>query len=232
VDEETTDTVNGWKLTPSGTLDLSFQNLTEIDEGAVESFAESNDIRQLYLQQNYLTAIPIVVGQLSFLAVLDLSKNNIIDALAGSLELPKLRELRLTSNKIQSFDSLTSFLSAPKLQHLDISHNRLTGSLPSLREFFPELVLLIASDNSIAEVSAESLQGLKTVNLGNNDIERLEPRIGLHVGTLTSLDVEGNKFRVPNYAVLKKGTDSVLNWLRDKVPSATDEFFTPGSPGF
>jgi Leucine-rich repeat (LRR) protein len=230
--EQSKNTVNGWKLTPSGTLDLSFQNLTEMDQGAIISFAESNDIKQLYLQQNYLTTIPVVAGQLSFMTVLDLSKNNIVDALAESLELPKLRELRLSSNKIQTLDNLTSLLSAPKLQHLDVSQNRLTGSLPSFRDFFPELMLLIASDNSITEVSAESLQGLKTVNLSNNDIDRLEPRIGLHVGTLTSLDVEGNKFRVPNYAVLKKGTDAVLNWLRDKIPSPTDEFTSPESPIF
>ncbi|KAF2687348.1 L domain-like protein [Lentithecium fluviatile CBS 122367] len=230
--EEITTEVNGWKLTPSGTLDLSFQNLTEVDEEAVVSFSTMNDVRQLYLQQNYLTQIPVVAGQLSFLTVLDLSKNSIVNPLTENLELPKLREFRLSGNKIASFDDLNCFLSAPNLQHLDLSHNRLTGSLPSLREFFPALMLFIASDNSISEVSAESLQGLKTVNLSNNDIGRLEPRIGLHMGTLTSLDVEGNKFRVPNYAVLKKGTDAILNWLRDKIPSPTEEFFDPGSPGY
>jgi Leucine-rich repeat (LRR) protein len=174
----------------------------------------------------------MVAGQLSFLSVLDLSKNSIVNPLADSLKLPKLRELRLHGNKIQSLDDVTSCLSAPNLQQLDVSNNRLSGTLPPLREFFPGLLLLIASDNGITEVPAESLQGLKTVNLSNNDIGRLDPHIGLHIGTLTSLDVDGNKFRVPNHAVLKKGTDAVLNWLRDKIPSPTEEFFTPGSPGY
>lgn len=227
--EDTSGVENGWKLTPSGTLDLSFQNLTEIDEEAVASFAESNDVRQLYLQQNYLTAIPNVMEQLSFLTVLDVSKNNIANPLSHSLRLPKLRELRLNSNKMPSLANLTSYLSAPALQHLDVSNNRLSGSLPTLRDSFPKLMLLMASDNGISEVSAESLQGLKIVNLSNNDIERLEPQIGLHMGTLTSLDVEGNKFRVPNYAILKKGTDAILAWLKDKIPSPTEEFFSCGS---
>jgi Leucine-rich repeat (LRR) protein len=232
LEDNTMPEVNGWKLKSSGTLDLSFQNLTEVDEEALVSFSQKNDIRQLYLQQNYLTQMPMAAGQLSFLSVLDLSKNNIINPLAERLELPKLRELRLYGNKMQSLDDITSLLSAPNLQHLDVSHNRLTGSLPHLREFFPGLTLFIASDNSIADVSAEALQGLRTANLSNNDIGHLEPRIGLHVGTLTTLDVDGNKFRVPNYAVLKKGTEAVLNWLRDKIPSPTEEFFTPGSPGY
>lgn len=225
-------TDNGWKLTPSGTLDLSFQNLTEVDEEGVAAFAETNDVRQLYLQQNYLPGIPSVTAQLSFLTVLDLSKNNIVIPLEHSLQLTKLRELRLNGNKMRSLEPITSLLSAPGLQHLDVSNNQISGSLPVLRDSFPELMRFMAGDNSIDEVSAESLQGLKIVNLSNNDIARLEPEIGLHAGTLTSLDVEGNKFRVPNYAILRKGTDAILTWLRDKIPSPTEEFFNPGSPGF
>lgn len=215
-----------WKLTPSGTLDLSFKNLTEVDEDILMSFAAgSNDIRQLYLQQNYLTSIPAAVSQLSLVTVLDLSKNNIAEPITELLHFPKLRELKLAGNKIQDIQPLISFLSAPKLQHLDVSHNRISGPLPILREAFPELLLLLASDNNITDVSAEALDGLKNVNLSNNEIPKLEPRIGLLAGTLTSLDVEGNTFRVPNYALLQKGTDTVLTWLRDKIPSPVEEFF-------
>ncbi|KAJ4350135.1 uncharacterized protein N0V89_008756 [Didymosphaeria variabile] len=221
---------NGWKLTPSGTLDLSSQIMPEVDEDAVACFAESHDIKQLYLQQNLLSKIPMVIAQLSFLTVLDMSKNNIADPLTESLALPKLRELRLSSNKLRSLKHISSMLSAPRLHHLDVSNNRIAGSLPTLRESYPELTTLLASDNGIDEVSAESLEGLKIVSLSNNDIVRLEPQIGLLIGTLTSFDIEGNKFRVPNYAVLKKGTDAVLTWLKDKIPSPTDEFFTPESP--
>jgi Leucine-rich repeat (LRR) protein len=222
---------NGWKLTPSGTLDLSSHKMTEIDEDTLASFAESHDIKQLHLQQNSLTKIPMAVVRLSFLTVLDISKNNMIDLFSESLELPKLREFRLSSNKLKSFSAITSMLSAPSMHHLDVSNNRIAGSLPILRESYPELLTLLAADNSIDQVSAESLKGLRIVNLTNNDIARLEPHIGLLAGTLTSFDVEGNKFRVPNYAVIKKGTDAVLAWLKDKIPSPAEEF-DPVSPAF
>ncbi|KAF2644940.1 L domain-like protein [Massarina eburnea CBS 473.64] len=219
---------DGWKLTPSGTLDLSFQNLTELDDESVATLAETNDIRQLYLASNYLTEIPTITLQLSFLSVLDLSKNNVTTALAEPVELAKLRELRLRGNKMQSLDSITSLLSAPKLIQLDVSNNRISGTLPTMRDFFPELTSFLASDNAISEVPAESLAGLKTVNLSNNDITRLEPDIGRYRGTLTSFEVDGNRFRVPNYSVLKRGTEATLNWLRDKIPNAD----TPASPKF
>lgn len=217
IDEDNHGTVSsGWQVTPSGTLDLSSKTLSKLEENDVEAIAD--DCRQLYLQQNTLETIPTILSHLTHLAVLDLSKNNIESALSGPLDLPKLRDLRLGSNKITSFNLLTIHLTAPSLQILDISHNRLSGSLITLRTFFPELITLMASDNSISDVSAESLTGLKIVNLSNNDIERLEPRIGLLQGTLTGLEIEGNKFRVPNYQILRRGTEAVLTWLRDKIP--------------
>ncbi|KAH7088076.1 hypothetical protein FB567DRAFT_330934 [Paraphoma chrysanthemicola] len=206
----------GWKVTPSGTLDLSSKSLSELDQSALVTVLDN--IRQLYLQQNAFNIIPAVLSQITFLGVLDLSKNNIDIALTSALELPKLKELRLSGNKLTSLEPLTTHLTAPSLQTLDVSNNRLTDTLPTLRDFFPDLISLIASDNTISDLPCESLTGLKIVNLSNNDIERLEPRIGLLAGTLTSLNVEGNKFRVPSYHVLQKGTDAVLNWLRDKIP--------------
>ncbi|KAH8726586.1 hypothetical protein GQ44DRAFT_613433 [Phaeosphaeriaceae sp. PMI808] len=227
-DDEPVSSTPEWQVTPSGTLDLSAKSLTELDESALEVFVDN--IRQLYLQQNAFTSIPASLSQITYLTVLDLSKNNLEVALTSPLNLSKLKELRLNSNKLTSLEPLVSNLSAPSLQTLDVSNNRLTGALPLLRPTFPDLASILASDNTITEVSAESLTGIKIANFSNNDIERLEPHIGLLNGTLTSLNVEGNKFRVPNYQVLQKGTESVLNWLRDRIPreswkSDATEFF-------
>ena len=210
---------HGWTVTPSGTLDLTNKGFSEFDEDALVTLAETSDIRQINLQNNNLQTIPLVFAELSYLTILDLSKNSISNSLSSSLDLPKLRELRLSGNKLSSLTPLTAHLTASSLQSLDVSQNRLTGSLPGLRDSFPALITLIASDNAIIEVPAESLSGLKIVNLSNNNIERLDPGIGLHTGTLTSLIVEGNKFRVPNYQVLSKGTDAILSWLKDKIPT-------------
>ncbi len=207
---------NDWQVSPSGTLELASKNLSDLNEESVKAIAEQ--CRQLYLQQNSFEGIPTVVSHITHLTVLDLSKNNMATAISMPLDLPKLKDLRLGVNKITSLIPLTTHLTAPSLQILDISQNRLSGSLLPLRSFFPELITLLANDNSITDVSAESLSGYKVVNLSNNDIERLESRIGLLQGTLTSLEIEGNKFRVPNYQILRKGTESVLTWLKDKIP--------------
>jgi Leucine-rich repeat (LRR) protein len=206
----------GWQVTPAGTLDLSAKSLTELDESALTAVAD--DIRQLHLQQNAFESIPMALSQVTFLTVLDLSKNNMATILTSPLFLPRLKDLRLNTNKLISLDPLTKRLAAPSLQTLDVSNNRLTGSLPILRTSYPALISLIAADNAISEVSSDALSGLKIANLSNNDIERLDPQIGLLAGTLTSLNVEGNKFRVPNYQFLQKGTDAVLGWLRDRIP--------------
>jgi len=214
--EDAVTTTQGWQVTPSGTLDLSSKGLTELDESAIA--ASSDDIRQLHLQQNAFTSIPSILSTIPFLTVLDLSKNSIETVLTSPLTLPKLKDLRLSADKLTSLAPLTTHLTAPSLQTLDVSNNRLNGSLPVLRTYFPDLISLIAADNAITDLPAESLNGLKIVNLANNDIERLEPRIGLLQGDLKSLNVEGNKFRVPSYHVLQRGTDAVLGWLRDKIP--------------
>lgn len=232
IDEDVPAEGNGWTLTPSGTLDLSANNMADVDTEPMATFAASHDVKQLYLQQNSLRQIPIVVSRLAFLSILDLSKNNIVDPLAQSLALPKLGELRLRNNRMETLHGIMAMLSAPSMHHLDVSNNRIAGPLPVLRETFPGLTTLLASDNSIDEVSDTSLAGLKIVSLSNNDITRLEPRIGLLAGTLTSFDAEGNKFRVPNYAVLRKGTDAVLSWLKDRIPSPTEEYFDAESPTF
>ena len=208
---------DGWQITPAGILDLSSQGLTKtLDEASLE--ASAAEIRHFNLQNNAFEFIPGALSLLTHLTVLDLSKNNITTALSSALDLPKLRELRLTANKLTSLTTLTTHLTAPTLQTLDVSNNRLSGSLPILRSFYPALISLIACDNRISEVGVEALTGLRSVNLSNNDIERLEPKIGLLAGTLTALNVEGNKFRVPSYHVLQRGTDTALAWLRDKVP--------------
>jgi Leucine-rich repeat (LRR) protein len=241
LDDGTTESTQPkWQLTPSGTLDLAEKDMNELDldEATLEVYVEG--LRALHLQRNHFQSIPAIVAQFEHLTLLDLSRNNIEVALSAPLNLPQLRDLRLASNRITSLTPLTVHLTAPLLVTLDVSINRLIGSLPTLHTSFPSLTTLLASDNRISEVSSESLTNLRIVNLSNNDIERLEPRIGLLQGTLTGFEVEGNKFRVPNRQVLQKGTDAVLTWLRDKIPreswqsngTAGTEFFDADEGSF
>ena len=74
---------------------------------------------------------------------------------------------------------------------------------------------------------------MRIVDASNNDITRLQPHLGLlaagvsgggadgtGVGVLERLDVIGNRFRVPRFNVLERGTEATLRWLRSRVPVA------------
>jgi Leucine-rich repeat (LRR) protein len=148
---------------------------------------------------------------------LDLSHNKLSSTLeATMISLHHLKSLNLSSNGLTS-TSFLSNLSAPSLSHLDISCNRLT-TLPRYRIQFPELLTVLACDNSISELDVEAVRGLRTLDVARNDIGFLPPKLGLLSELLRSLEVGGNTFRVPRYTVLEKGTEATLAWLRDKIP--------------
>lgn len=102
----------------------------------------------------------------------------------------------------------------------EASFNRLT-SLPPLRRHFPNLITLFASNNAIKELLPDSVKGLRTLDCSSNDINSLNARLGLlgGPGGLERLDVSGNRFRVPKYTILDKGTEATLAWLRDRIPA-------------
>ncbi|EKG20286.1 hypothetical protein MPH_02404 [Macrophomina phaseolina MS6] len=207
-----------WALKPSGVLDLSSKSMPDLDE---EEFAlVAADCRQLILHHNHFTYIPDAVALATNITLLDLSNNRLTTTFTDEVSFPALRDLRLAANKLPSLDFLTANLSASRLATLDVSANRLAGPLPALRARFPELTTLLASDNGFEDISREALDGLQTVGLANNSIGRVPPEIGLlWEKGLRSLEIEGNTFRVPNYATLKRGTEAVMSWLRDKIPA-------------
>jgi Leucine-rich repeat (LRR) protein len=165
------------------------------------------------------------------LVELDLSNNpfNGADLLSSPIELPKLQSLNLNATRLTTLDPLLSNLIAPSLTFLDISHNRLNGPLPEIRKTFPELKSFIASDNLFESLTFEAAQGLQVLDVSNNNLDSLPPKIGLlgaerspqnwgNGSALRRFEVAGNKFRVPRWQVVAKGTDSVLEFLRDRVP--------------
>ena len=62
------------------------------------------------------------------------------------------------------------------------------------------------------------------LNVSENAIERLDPRLGLLAAHgLRTLLVGGNCFRVPRREILEKGTDALLAWLRGRIPAEEAE---------
>ncbi|KAK3903973.1 hypothetical protein C8A05DRAFT_32269 [Staphylotrichum tortipilum] len=227
-----------WPVKSGGVLDRSNTQSSSLHPVICSKLATSHKIYEVQLHHNLFAALP---DSLTFfgetLTALSLAHNQLVGEtyLGGAsggedLELPSLKELNLAHNHITGLAPLTAHLRAPLLQKLDVSFNRLSV-LPAnppgsesvtcrLRETFPNLTVLLASNNHLSDLDPEAIRGLKVVDAGNNDIAHLNPRIGLLGGTLERLDVSGNRFRVPRWNVLERGTEATLRWLRGRVPVA------------
>lgn len=223
---------SSWRVKPGGILDKSYSELTSVEAENLEMI-NAEDVRCLYLQHNELRSMPLpALGMLARgLVDVDLSHNPLGDGdlIPSSLHLPKLQSLNLSAAGLTSLDSLLKNLQAPKLNFLDVSNNRLKGSLPHIRQFCPELKTFLVSDNQIAKLEFEAVQGLQVLDISNNDIDYLPPKIGLlgaerspknwgNGSALRRFEVAGNRFRVPRWQTVAKGTDAILEFLKDHIP--------------
>ncbi|KAH6605933.1 leucine-rich repeat-containing 40 [Trichoderma cornu-damae] len=214
-----------WQVKPGGLLDRSRTESSSLSPEMCAELARSYQIRQAQLHHNLLSAFP---GSLQFfsqtLTSLSLGHNKIAGEayLTEDLSLPVLTELNLSSNTITSLGPLTKFLKAPALEKIDVSLNRLTALPLDLRQSFPNLKVLLASNNQLTELDPAAIKGLKVVDVSSNEISHLDPRLGLLGGKdgLERLEVTGNRFKVPNWNILEKGTAATMRWLRGRVPAA------------
>ncbi|GAB7355070.1 hypothetical protein MBLNU459_g5660t1 [Dothideomycetes sp. NU459] len=164
------DSLPQWKLV-SGTLDLRERDLSDHDADALRSFLGTNDVREMKLSRNGFSSIPFELSMAQNLKVLDMSGCALgHNYLTELVSLPALQELLLVGNKILSCEPLMEFFNAPGMTFLDISNNRLSGSLPALRQAYPELRVLYARDNKIDAISVEALEGLHSADLASNNI--------------------------------------------------------------
>ncbi|PLN81214.1 leucine-rich repeat protein [Aspergillus taichungensis] len=220
-----------WQLKSGGVLDRSYTDTQDVDLDQLERL-NFNDVRCLYLQHNQLRSLP--VPALSMLAGslvdLDLSHNPMgSDSLSfSSLNLPNLQNLNLSATGLTALEPILDNLVAPSLTYFDVSYNRLTGNLPTVRRAFPNLIALLAADNQLEHLEFEAVQGLQVLDVGNNNISSLPPKIGLlrsegssenwgGGSALKRLEVAGNSFRVPRWQIVAKGTDAILEWLKDRI---------------
>lgn len=207
--------------TALGCLDRSHTQSTSLNPLIAAQIAAENKIKTLELHHNMFGEIPASIAFFGHtLTSLNLSHNGLTSDtwLKEELELPNLVELNLSSNTFDSLSPILKNLTAPQLARLDVSFNRLTTlpTSPSLHSKFPLLGILLASNNTIRELSPLSIAGCRMVDVTSNEIERLDPRLGL-LKELARFECAGNRFRVPNWKVVEKGTGSVLEWCRGRL---------------
>lgn len=212
-----------WAVKAGGVLDRSNTRSHTLNPLAAAHVAATNAIKVLELHHNLFKEIPSSIAFFAAtLTSLSLAHNELTAEtfLSDDLELPALKELNLSSNTFHSVQPLINHLKAPLLERLDISFNRLTYLVP-LKPYFPKLWTLLASNNTIRELSPDSVKGLRVLDCSSNELTSLNARIGLlgGPGGLERLDVSGNRFRVPKYTILEKGTEATLSWLRDRIPA-------------
>ena len=230
---ETPAQTTSWQIKAGGVVDRSYTELQELEVEELER-TSFQDIRCLQLQHNELRCFPVPALSMlaSNLTDLDLSNNPLDSAslFSASLTLPNLQNLNLSATNLSTLQPLLSNLMAPALTFLDVSYNRLSGSLPAMRRSYPSLTTLLAADNRLSSLDFDSVQGLQVLDVGNNDIGVLPPKLGLLRGEgssknwgngspLRRFEVAGNSFRVPRWQVVAKGTDAILEWLKDRIPA-------------
>ncbi|KAI0969593.1 hypothetical protein F4678DRAFT_439428, partial [Xylaria arbuscula] len=209
-----------WPVKAGGILDRSNTQSSSLHPVVCSKIAAVQSVRDIRLQHNTFTQFP---NSLSFfsdtITSLSISHNQLTGEswLTEQLDLTALRELNLQSNFCTSLMPLMTYLCAPNLEKLDVSLNRIVR-LPVLRDVFPSLTILLISNNRLEDLDPDTIQGMKIVDASNNEIAHLNPRLGL-LG-LERLDVMGNRFRVPRWNVLDRGTEATLRWLRGRVPIA------------
>ncbi|OKL62485.1 hypothetical protein UA08_02714 [Talaromyces atroroseus] len=219
--------LNRWKVKTGGVLDRSATDMTELDAEELKPLLSSYDIKYLYIQRNKLQSFPAAALNLiaSTLVDLDLSKNPLKsdDLFSAPVSLPHLQSLTLNGSGLTRVDSLFENLSAPTLKFLDISNNRLSGPLPFARYHYPNLITYLAADNQLSRLDFESVKGLHVLDISNNNVDYLPPKIGLLGGEdgsgLKRFEVAGNVFRVPRWQVVQKGTEAILEWLKGRIPA-------------
>ncbi|KAK2601985.1 hypothetical protein QQS21_004411 [Conoideocrella luteorostrata] len=213
-----------WFVKAGGVLDLSRSDMSNLSSQSCRTVASRNQVRQIQLHHNPLTSIPMELNAFaSTLSLLCLANAQLSGEsyITDNLEMPALRELSLMSNQITSLSPLTKFLNAPALEKIDVSLNRMTALPVDLKQSFPQLSVLLASSNQLAELDPGSIRGLKIVDASSNDIGQLNPRLGLLGGVdgLQRMEVAGNRFKVPRWSILERGTEATLRWLRGRLPA-------------
>ncbi|MED6271353.1 hypothetical protein CHARACLAT_019402 [Characodon lateralis] len=103
----------------------------------------------------------------------------------------------------------------------DKAKDNVFSSFPEALYHILTLETVMLGNNQVSGVNPSHLMkliNLSTLDLSNNDLLNIPPELGLCT-SLRFLSLEGNRFRTPRAAIMAKGTDVVLEYLRSRIPT-------------
>lgn len=137
--------------------------------------------------------------------------------------LESLSYLSLNGNQLAAIPSILKFL--PKLKQVHMHMNRLGDLRELCRREFENLEVVDVGQNKIRELPVafvHFLGNLNSLTISNNDIEKLPPLLGLHTN-LKNLQVDGNPLKQVRRAIIQRGTDAILLYLKDRYIKDKDD---------
>lgn len=208
-----------YQLKKTRSLTLCGKSLAEVPE---QVFVDAKDaeITVVDLSKNKLKQLPEGITSLSStISELNLSANLLTEVQPFVSQFEHIKYLNLSCNQLQSLPDEVGLMIT--MREINIANNRFTTFPPCIHELI-HLEIILACDNKIEEIDATengigALKRLATLDLSNNNLKSVPPILG-NMTQLTTLLLHGNAFRAPRHQTLESGTQSILSYLRDRIP--------------
>ncbi|SPP80311.1 leucine-rich repeat-containing protein 40 isoform X3 [Drosophila guanche] len=206
-----------YKLRHTRTLAVNLEELTDVPD-EVFQLAQAEGVHVVDFARNNLRTLPKGLQHMQQLVTeLVLAHNLIAQVPQFISQFTRISLLNLSNNLLTDLPKEFGVLNT--LRELNIANNRF-AFIPNGLYDLQGLEILIASDNHIKELNVSGLKcmpRLSTLDLRNNDIDFIPPILGT-LTNITHLELVGNPFRQPRHQILMKGTESIMSYLRDRVP--------------